>query len=163
MEQGRCGAVRSARPLGDYHRAEGASMSADDRLEPSRAQGLEWFGAWALIGAIGGLGLVSFGLLAIVPAGLLAWLVASKPAARRSGFGFLAGLGLVSLFVAYVQRRGPGTICWHTADASGCDQYLDPRPWLVVGLALVVAGVILHIRRTHSSSDHVRADPTAHA
>jgi hypothetical protein len=32
--------------------------------------------------------------------------------------------------------------------ASGCDQHLNPLPWLVAGAALVVAGFVAHARRT---------------
>ena len=61
--------------------------------------------------------------------------------ADRSALGILVGMGLLSLYVAYVQRRGPGTVYWHTATASGSDTYLDPRPWLVAGIALVAVGL----------------------
>ena len=56
------------------------------------------------------------------------------------------GAGFQPLFVAYVQREGPGTTCWHTATASGCDQHLNPIPWLVVGLALVIGAVLAQQR-----------------
>jgi hypothetical protein len=59
----------------------------------------------------------------------------------RSTWGLLCGIGLLSLYVAYVQRKGPGTVSWHTATASGTDTYLDPRPWLVAGLLLIVVGI----------------------
>ena len=61
--------------------------------------------------------------------------------ADRSALGVLVGVGLLSLYVAWVQRRGPGTVTWHTSTASGSEQYLDPRPWLIVGIVLVVVGV----------------------
>ena len=61
--------------------------------------------------------------------------------ADRSALGILVGVGLLSLYVDYVQRMGPGTVTWHTSTASGSDQYLDPRPWLIVGIVLVVVGV----------------------
>lgn len=64
----------------------------------------------------------------------------------QSAFGLLAGAGLLSIFVAYVQRDGPGTTCWHTATASGCDQHLNPIPWLVVGLLLVLGAVLAQTR-----------------
>lgn len=66
----------------------------------------------------------------------------------RSALGLVAGAGLLSLFVAYVQRDGPGTTCWHAATASGCDQHLNPIPWLVVGIVLVVGAVIAQSRRS---------------
>jgi len=65
---------------------------------------------------------------------------------EQSLFGLLAGAGLLSLFVAYVQRDGPGTICWHTATSAGCDQHLNPIPWLVAGVLLIVAAVVSQMR-----------------
>ena len=60
----------------------------------------------------------------------------------------LAGAGLVSLFIAYVQRQGPGATCWHTATAAGCDQHLNPIPWLVVGLLLLIGAIIAQNRHS---------------
>lgn len=105
-----------------------------------------WFWIWAVVGATGGLGLVSLGPLALVPAIIAAAAMARNPSARRSALGLLAGAGFLSLFVAYVQREGPGTTCWHTATASGCDQHLNPIPWLVGGLALVIGAVVAQQR-----------------
>jgi hypothetical protein len=53
----------------------------------------------------------------------------------------------LSLYVAYVQRKGPGTVSWHTATAGGTDTYMDPRPWLVAGLLLIVIGVAAFLWR----------------
>ena len=67
--------------------------------------------------------------------------------AGRATLGALVGVGLLSLYVAYVQRKGPGTVSWHTATASGSNQYLDPRPWLAAGLLLVVGGLVAYAWR----------------
>jgi hypothetical protein len=69
-------------------------------------------------------------------------LLAIPAMSRRGAGGFLVGVGLLSLYVAYVQRRGPGVVAWRTATASGSDQYLDPRPWLAAGAALTVLGIL---------------------
>jgi hypothetical protein len=106
-----------------------------------------WFWAWALVGVAAALGVVSLGLLAVLPAFLVAALLASRPAARRSAFGVVTGIGLLFVYVAWVQRAGPGTTCWHTATASGCDEHLNPLPWLAAGLVLVAAGIAGHARR----------------
>jgi hypothetical protein len=71
----------------------------------------------------------------------------------RSAFGLLAGAGLLSLFVAYIQRDGPGTTCWHTATAGGCDQHLNPLPWLIVGITLVLTGLIAQTRHNRKVTD----------
>ena len=68
--------------------------------------------------------------------------------ARQSTLGLLAGAGLLCLFVSYMQREGPGTTCWHAATASGCDQHLNPLPWLIVGLILLVGALLAQTRHT---------------
>lgn len=101
-----------------------------------------WFWAWALVGGAGALGLVSLGPMALAPALIAGVAISQSRIGSRSAFGLLVGAGFISLFVAYVQREGPGTTCWHAASASGCDQHLNPVPWLVIGIVLVVGGVI---------------------
>jgi hypothetical protein len=89
---------------------------------------------------------VSVGPIAVGPAMITSAALSSSPTARRSASGLLAGAGFVSLLIAYVQRQGPGTTCWHTATAAGCDQHLNPIPWLLAGLALVSLAILLQKR-----------------
>jgi hypothetical protein len=106
-------------------------------------RGTGWFAAWLALGAALGFSLVdlpAYGLL-VLPLALagvvvLAW----RHRLDRSTWGLACGIGLLLLYVAYVQRKGPGVVSWHTATASGSDTYLDPRPWLVAGLLLVLVG-----------------------
>jgi hypothetical protein len=102
--------------------------------------GWGWFCAFAGIGVAAALGAVSLGILALVPALAAAAVLLSRPKIRRSAFGLLSGAGFLLLYVAWVQREGPGTTCWHTATASGCDQHLNPLPWLALGILLAFAG-----------------------
>jgi hypothetical protein len=106
-----------------------------------------WFWVWAAVGAVGALGMVSLGPIALGPALITGGALSTIPAARRSTFGLLAGAGLVFLFIAYLQRQGPGTTCWHTATAAGCDGHLNPIPWLLIGLLLLVSAILLQNRR----------------
>lgn len=119
-----------------------------------RARSGTWggFGVWALFGAAAAFGLVILGFLGVLPLLVAVWLLANRPAFRGSAFGALSGAGAVYLYVAFVQRRGPGTVCWHTATASGCDQYLNPWPWLVAGAVLVLVGLIAFARWRRSKS-----------
>jgi len=107
-----------------------------------------FFWAWAAIGSVAALGLISFGLgpFASIPAAVAGVLLARKESARASAFGLLTGAGLLCLFVAWLQRHGPGITCWQTATSSGCDQNLNPLPWLIAGIALVAVGVAAHRR-----------------
>jgi hypothetical protein len=102
-----------------------------------------WFLVWAAVGCAAGFASISFiwlffAPLALAVVALLIW----RRALSRSAIGFVSGLGVTSLIVAYLNRKGPGTVSWHTATASGSDTYLDPRPWLVAGVVLVAAGVV---------------------
>jgi hypothetical protein len=112
-----------------------------------RSSGWGWFFVWAFLGSAAALGTVSLGPLLLVPTALVAVFVWRQPQSRRSAFGLLTGAGTLLLYVAWVQRDGPGTTCWHTATASGCDQHLNPLPWLVLGLVLVAAGFVAHARQ----------------
>jgi hypothetical protein len=102
---------------------------------------------WAVVGAGGALGLVSLGPIALGPALIASAVISTHPTARRSAAGLPAGAGLVFLFIAYVQRQGPGTTCWHSATAAGCDHHLDPVPWLLAGLILVLGAILVQARR----------------
>lgn len=107
-----------------------------------------WFWACAGVGALAILSL-DLGPLAALPALLLGALVATVGnRRRRSAFGFLTGAGLPLVWVAYAQRQGPGTTCWHTASSAGCDQHLNPLPWLIVGITLVLTGLIAQTRQS---------------
>lgn len=91
-------------------------------------RGWLWFGAWGLEG-----GLVSFSVMSaasiglfVLPIALLGLvLLARAGAAGPQMFGALTGAALPILVVAGL-HQGPGD--------------LDARPWLMVGLVLVVAG-----------------------
>jgi hypothetical protein len=109
--------------------------------------GWRWFFVWLLLGVAAALGAVSLGPLLLVPAATVAVLLGSQPRIRRSAFGLLGGIGALLLYVGWVQRDGPGTTCWQTATASGCDEHLNPLPWLVAGAVLFAAGVVAHAWR----------------
>jgi predicted phage tail protein len=128
-------------------RLKGARTTAFQTTLRAHAAGCRWFWAWALLGCAAALGFVSLGILVLVPVAVVGGLMASKPAIVRSAFGLLTGVGVLLLCVAWVQRAGPGTTCWHTATASGCDEHLNPLPWLVAGIAMFIGGVVGHARR----------------
>lgn len=113
--------------------------------------GWGWFCAWGVVGAGLALGIVSLGPVTLVPAVLIALLLLSRRSTHRSVRGLGAGVGVVLLAVAWAQRDGPGTTCWHAATGRGCDEHLSPIPWLIAGAILVlasVAGYIVSQRRS---------------
>ena len=117
-----------------------------------RVRSWAWFAAWAVGGALCVLALVSFiivlVLLAVVIAAVAAVLLArTHTRAPDSALGVVAGAGLVLLFVGYLNRQGPGETCWQSARGGGCDQHLDPFPWLAVGMALVSVAIVAQVLR----------------
>ncbi|HEY8647109.1 MAG TPA: hypothetical protein VIL77_14660 [Gaiellaceae bacterium] len=110
-----------------------------------------WCAAWVIVGCALALGVISFaiGPLVLVPAALVAALMVSRPQARRGAYGALIGVGLLLLFVAYVNRDGPGTTCWQHGTTMGCGEHLNPLPWLFLGLAFVVGGFVAYRLRRH--------------
>jgi hypothetical protein len=133
-------------------------MSVADRRSWGRLTGWLWFGVWAAVGcglAFAGISLVgpAVPLVALVGVPLLVW----RGALHRPALGLASGMGVMLLVVAWIQRKGPGTVYWHTATASGADTYLDPRPWLIAGIVLAAGGVISFAfseRRAHHETRH---------
>jgi hypothetical protein len=109
--------------------------------------GCRWFWAWAVLGSAAALGFFVVGVFVVAPFAVVAYVLASRPAASRSAFGLLSGIGVLLVFIAWLQRAGPGTTCWQTATASGCDHHLNPLPWLFAGVALFAGGMVAHILR----------------
>jgi hypothetical protein len=99
------------------------------------------FVVWALVGGLFGFASISFFVIAFIPAIAILILAITRKSLVPSGWGALAGLGVIPLLVAYIQRKGPGTVCWQTGTASGCDDYLNPWPWLIAGVVMVAFGV----------------------
>jgi hypothetical protein len=64
------------------------------------------------------------------------------------------------VYIAYLNRHGPGEVCRTNAAQHECTTQWSPWPWLLVGLVLVAAGVLLFRRaggRGGGSGQGVRA------
>lgn len=109
-----------------------------------------WFAAWLVVGVGYGvslLGAASIGLF-VLPLPLLATvLLARRPPARAGLPGVVSGVGIPLLYVAYLNRSGPGTVCTTTTGLGGqpvgqsCVDESSPWPWLAVAAILLALGV----------------------
>jgi hypothetical protein len=102
--------------------------------------------AWATVGLALALALVTpftIGLF-VAPFALGALgLLAARPAARdASAFGLLCGPGILALYIAYLNRGGPGEVCTSTASSQSCQSQWNPWPIGVVGVAMLVGSVV---------------------
>jgi di/tricarboxylate transporter len=83
---------------------------------------------------------------------LVAVIVALAVLLRRSGgfdagvTGLLSGAGLLMVYIAYLNRDGPGEVCRINPTGQECTSEWSPWPWLVLGIVLVAAGVLLFRR-----------------
>lgn len=108
------------------------------------------FTLWSLVGAV-----FAFGLAALMSIGIFVLPVAViglVVLARRRGVdasmaGLICGAGLIPLYIAWLNRDGPGTVCTSTASGGSCTDEYSPLPFLVIGLALIAVGVVVFRRR----------------
>ena len=118
--------------------------------------------AWVAVGA----GL-SFGVLSILSIGvfvLAVTIVATFFLGRRFDAGagvagLVSGFGLPLLYVAFLNRSGPGMICTTTSTGTSCSDQWSPWPWLLIGSALVVVGLAWFIA---ASNRRAREPSVAH-
>jgi len=100
---------------------------------------------WVVVGAAVAVGLLApltIGVVAVVFAAFMTVALVATPAGRSaSAFGLLSGAGAVPLYVAWLNRQGPGQICTSTAISTHCVSEWSPWGWLIVGIALVAAGM----------------------
>ena len=113
------------------------------------------FGLWCLAGmrlAFGVLSILTIGFailfVTLVLCAVLLWQVGIGPSLT----GIVAGGAAPVLYVAWLNRDGPGSHCTVTASSSSCSDEWTPWPFLVVAVAMVVVGVVsfLRLRRAQS-------------
>lgn len=112
-----------------------------------RTAGWGWFGAWLLVGACAGIGLAAIltvGAAFVVLAGVAAVFLLRK-GPRHAVLGGVSGVALPLFYLAYLNRGGPGEVCRTVSGGQTCTEEYTPVPFLVVGLLLLVAGVVVHL------------------
>jgi hypothetical protein len=110
------------------------------------------FLCWIVVGAGASLGVLS--LLTIGPFVLLVTLVLAGLLLWRVDFGW-AMAGIISgaagpvLYVAWLNRGGPGEVCREFDGGQSCTDAWSPWPFVVVGGLLLVGGVVVFARQRH--------------
>jgi hypothetical protein len=115
----------------------------------TRADSWPAFAAWCVAGAGLCLGVVS--MLTIGPFVLLLTLVLCGFLLWRLDFGagmagLLAGASLPVLYVAWLNRDGPGTVCTSTSTSTSCGDEWSPWPFVAGAVIMVVAAVVAFVR-----------------
>jgi hypothetical protein len=113
--------------------------------QPTGQRNVLWFVAWMLVGAgyaLGILAAASIGLYVLIVTGAATAVLATRQGSSVGLPGLLSGLSLPLLYIAFLNRSGPGTICTTTATSQSCVEEWSPIPWLVIGAVLLVAGFV---------------------
>jgi len=102
---------------------------------------------WASVGALGAFGiagLATIGLFLLAGAALVAGVALAVPALRPPSLpGLLVGLSTAPLYIAWLNRDGPGLVCTTTADSMSCIDQWSPWPFVALGVLFAGAGVAL--------------------
>jgi hypothetical protein len=110
---------------------------------------------WFIVGVAYGFGVaavLSFGALllavALVGTGLLVW----RRATRVGWPTVICGPAITLLYIAYLNRSGPGTVCTTAASGQSCVDRYSPWPFVAAAAILIAAGVVLAVGLTRRSS-----------
>jgi hypothetical protein len=102
---------------------------------------------WFLVGALLGLGvlaLLTIGVLFLLAAALLAGIGVGMSVLRnRSVVAIPAGVGLSVLYLAWLNRDGPGDVCEITSTVTKCTEQWSPWPFVAAAVVLVASSVVL--------------------
>ncbi|HYN67809.1 MAG TPA: hypothetical protein VES93_13045 [Ornithinibacter sp.] len=102
-----------------------------------------WWGAIGALASFGVAGLASIGLFLLVGAAVLLGVALAVPELRRPCVpGLLVGLSIAPLYIAWLNRSGPGLVCTTTSDqSSSCVDQWSPWPFVATGVLLAVGGL----------------------
>jgi hypothetical protein len=100
--------------------------------------------AWVLVGAgllLAILGAMSIGFLILPFVALAAAFLLTRRATWPALPAALCGVALPALWVAWLNRDGPGNVCTITPSSTACVEEWSPWPWVVVATALILSGI----------------------
>jgi hypothetical protein len=112
-----------------------------------------WCVVWFFVGALWSLSFISFiGVITLPIAIVVTALLCLRPGPRAGSVAALSGLAVPFLYVAWLNRSGPGTTCRTFAGGgSECVEHMSPLPWLGIGVVLLLTGIVASIVRNRSA------------
>lgn len=108
---------------------------------------------WLLVGALAGLGIagiLTIGLPLLLLAALLTWIGLRSDTLVRGVAAMPAGLALLALYLAWLNRGGPGDVCRVDAQGTTCDEEWSPWPFVALAVVLLAVSVVAVSRRRSS-------------
>ena len=114
-----------------------------------------WYAAWLAVGAlyaIAILGVFTIGVFVLPVAVVATVLLVRSPRSLLGRPGVLAGASFPLLYVAFLNRDGPGDVCSRNAHGGSCTQEWSPWPFLLLAAALIAVSVFLARRPKRTTS-----------
>jgi hypothetical protein len=108
------------------------------------------FAAWCVVGAglcFGVLSLLSVGWLVLLATFLLGAFLLWALEFGWGLAGMLTGAGLPLLYVAWLNRDGPGEVCTYTATGHSCGDQSSPWPLMTLAVLLIAGGVVMFVQQ----------------
>ena len=119
-----------------------------------KGRGCRWFWAWSLVGAALSFSFLagfSIGLFVLPLALTLLWLVLRASPRWPESIGFVEGVGVVLLVIAYLNRgyrtcpaNGTAQLAPSTAGQSFSCGGFDPHPWVYIGAVVAASAAIAY-------------------
>lgn len=115
----------------------------------SRRPALPWLStlSWGVVGTLGSFGVAALptvGVFLLAGAAVVAAIALAVPALRPPCTpGFLVGLSTAPLFLAWLNRGGPGLVCTTADGVTSCDDAWSPWPFVAIGVLFAAAGLAL--------------------
>lgn len=106
-----------------------------------------WFAGWVVVGASAAFGLalvVTVGLVLVLLAAVAAGFLAVKGPGRAAA-GLPVGLAALVLYIGYLNRGGPGTVCHVRSGGEDCVDEYTPIPFVIGGFGLLLAGLLIFV------------------
>jgi hypothetical protein len=106
---------------------------------------LWWFAVGALL-VFGFLAQFTIGAPFFLLGVVLAIAGAAIPATRSLAVTAVpAGFALPALYIAWLNRDGPGMVCTTTATGGSCEEQWNPWPWVIASVLLIALSVGLAV------------------
>lgn len=137
-----------------------ASLESGTSLRAQSTRETGSIAYWVLVGALGAFGLAAILTIGwfflVLAVGLTGFAFARRRVDARMWPTALIGGAAAPLYIAWLNRRGPGEICEFDAGGVECIEQWSPWPFLVVAVLLVSLGVVF-VRILAKASPVLRA------
>jgi hypothetical protein len=121
-------------------------------MTPSRRPAFWAYSWWLAAGSLLGFGiaaLLTIGPILISAAALSVGVGVALPRLRnRAALATVGGLGCAPLYIAWLNREGPGRVCTSDSAGTSCFNAWSPWPFVAVGCAFILVAVLLIVPPT---------------